>query len=218
RVLFRSNSNGIYDAGDVGINSMTLYLDENPDANIGRTTTTQYQNATRKYIGKSAIPKLRGGFRINTGFKNFDLSAQFSYSIGGHVYDFGYAALMDNDLIGANNWHTDIRDSWQQPGDITNVPRMSSGYGPDTNHNATSTRFLTKADFLSLNNVNLGYTMPEKFISKMGMTNLNIFVSGDNLLMFSARKGLNPNTLFSTSNYGTFTPMTTFSVGAKIEF
>ena len=213
------NNDGIFNAGDEPINSMTLYMDENPDANVQKTTTNDYTDATQKYIGKSAIPKIRGGFRLNAGYKNFDFSAQFSYSIGGYVYDNGYSVLMNNrDLIGSNNFHTDVRDAWQQPGDVTNVPRMTAGYNTDTQWNATSSRFLTKADFLSLNNVNIGYTLPQNFVDKMNLSKLSFYVSGDNLMMLSARKGLNPTTLISSANSGIYMPMTTFSIGTKVQF
>ncbi|WP_313804380.1 TonB-dependent receptor [Flavobacterium sp.] len=214
------NGNGIFDAGDNQISSMTLYLHDNPNANVKQTVTNNYSQATQKYVGKSAIPDVRGAFRLNAGYKNFDLTTQFGYSIGGYAYDNGYAQLMDNgDLIGANNYHADIRDRWMEPGDVTNVPRLSSGFTTnDTQVNAQSTRFLTKADYLSLNNVKLGYTLPERFTSKLMLSKLNIFVSGDNLMVLSAREGFNPTTFFSTSNSGIYMPMTTFSFGAKVDF
>lgn len=213
------NNNGVLDSGDDEIGSMTLYLHDNPDANVKKTTTTNYAQATQKYVGKSAIPKVRGSFRLNAEYKNFDLTAQFSYSVGGYVYDNGYAQLMDNsDLIGANNWHKDILKAWKEPGDVTNVPRLTSGLSTDVSYNSVSTRFLTKADFLSLNNVRLGYTIPKQFIEKLKISNLNLYFSGDNLMMLSARNGLNPTTLVSSSNSGIYMPMTTFSFGTKIEF
>ncbi|WP_417861014.1 SusC/RagA family TonB-linked outer membrane protein [Winogradskyella sediminis] len=213
------DNNGVLSAGDTEISSMTLYLDENPNANVKKTTTSTYTNATNKYVGKSAIPKVRGGFRLNAGYKGFDLTAQFSYSIGGYVYDSGYATLMNNrNLIGSDNFHVDARDSWKEPGDITNVPRLSAGYNTDTQFHSTSTRFLTKADYLSLNNVNLSYTLPKQAISDMNLSNVRLYVSGDNLMMLSARDGLNPSTLISSANSGIYMPMTTFSLGAKIEF
>ena len=216
---FDNNDNGIFDAGDEFINSLEQRIHDNPDGNVQTTTTTNYAQATTKYIGKSAIPKVRGAFRLNAAYKNFDLTAQFSYNIGGYVYDNGYATLMSNSgLIGANNWHTDMRESWQQPGDVTNVPRMSAFYNTDSQFNAQSSRFLTKADFLSLNNLRLGYTIPKEFTNRMHLSNLNLYVSGDNLMMLSARKGLNPTTLISSSNSGIYMPMTTFSFGAKIDF
>jgi len=213
------NGDGIFNTGDAQIQSMTLYLDENPNANVGKTTTEDYTDATQKYVGKSAIPKIRGGFRLSAEYKNFDLSAQFSYSIGGYVYDSGYSVLMNNrDLIGSNNFHTDVRQAWQQPGDITNIPRMTAGYNTDTQHNAVSSRFLTKADFLSLNNLRVGYNLPEDTANRAGLSNVSFFVSGDNLMMLSARKGLNPTTLISSSNSGIYMPMTTFSLGTKVQF
>ena len=213
------NDNGIFDNGDAPIGSMTIYMNDNPDAKVLKTTTNNYSQATQKYTGQSAIPKVRGAFRLNAAYKNFDLTAQFSYSVGGHVYDNGYAQLMDNsDLIGANNWHRDIHNAWKQYGDVTDVPRLSSGVASDVNFNATSTRFLTKADFLSLNNVRIGYNIPESFLSKLHLSKFNLYVSGDNLLMFSARNGLNPSTLINSSNSGIYMPMTTFSFGTKIEF
>jgi hypothetical protein len=213
------NGDGVFDNGDAAINSMTLYLDENPGANVAKTTTEDYTDATQKYVGKSAIPDIRGGFRLNASYKNVDFTAQFSYSIGGHIYDNGYSVLMNNrDLIGSNNFHQDVRKAWKQPGDMTNVPRMTAGYNLDTEHNASSTRFLTKADFLSLNNLRIGYTLPDSAAENAGLKSLSFYVSGDNLMMLSARSGLNPTNFIASSNSGMYMPMTTFSLGTKIQF
>ena len=165
------------------------------------------------------IRDVRGGFRLNAKYKNVDFTAQFSYSIGGHIYDNGYSVLMNNrDLIGSNNFHQDVRKAWKQPGDMTNVPRMTAGYNTDTQHNATSTRFLTKADFLSLNNLRIGYTLPDSAAENAGLKSLSFYVSGDNLMMLSARSGLNPTNFIASSNSGMYMPMTTFSLGTKIQF
>lgn len=213
------NNDGVFNAGDVRISSMATYINNNPNANVQQTTTEVYADATTKYTGQTAIPKVRGAFRLNTGYKGFDLSAQFGYSLGGYVYDGGYAVLMYNrSLIGTDNWHTDMRNAWKEPGDITDVPRMSAAYASDVSFQNSSTRFLTKADYLSLNNVNLGYTLPTQVANNMNLARVKFFVSGDNLLMFSKRDGLNPSTMFSSSNSGMYMPMTTFTLGAKIEF
>lgn len=216
-----ANDNGIYDAGDTasGTQNLTTLKANNPDATIGKTTTSNYSQATVKYVGKSAIPKVRGSFRVNAGFKNFDFTAQFGYSVGGYVFDNGYATLMNSgSLIGSNNFSTDIRNRWMEPGDITNVPRLSGNFGTDGNFSSASTRWLTKADYLSLNNVRLGYTIPDAFMERLHVSRINLYVSGDNLMMISAREGLNPQTLIASSNSGIYMPMTTFSFGAKVEF
>jgi TonB-linked SusC/RagA family outer membrane protein len=230
------NNNGIFDAGESttadgfpvdvngdGINdnqSSTLYefRQLSPDATVRRTTTNNYQDATQVYTGKTAIPDFRGGFRLSAGFKNFDITTQFSYSFGGYVYDAGYAVLMDNNLIGADNFHTDIRDAWNQPGDITNIPRNSANFNNDGLANSFSSRFLTKADFFALNNVNINYRLPKDTVESMGLEAFSLFLAGDNLMMFSRRNGLNPTTAIGTTNSGAYTPLSSFSLGAKIQF
>lgn len=214
------NNNGIFDAGDDNIADLNAqYANDFPNANIKKTTTSEYSQATTKFVGKSAIPKIRGAFRLNAGYKNFDLTALFGYSIGGYVYDAGYQELMTTgSQIGKDNYHVDIRDRWQQPGDITNVPRLTNGLDQDANFSSTSTRFLTKADYIALNNARIGYTIPERFVTRLGVSMVNFYLSGDNLMMISARKGLNPQTMIGTSNSGIYMPMTTFSFGAKVEF
>jgi hypothetical protein len=211
------NSDGVFNTGDVKIGSMADYEAANPSANVAKTTTSVYADGTQKFVGKSAIPKVRGAFRLNASYKNFDLSTQFIYRLGGYVYDNAYAGLMANGTAGSNNWSTDIRGRWQQPGDITDIPRLSAG--ADANVASQSTRFLTKADYIGLNNVRLGYTMPSKFTDKLALSKFNIFVSGDNIWFSSKRKGLNPSTSESgNSNTYRYSPLSTFSMGLRLEF
>ncbi|QBZ96618.1 SusC/RagA family TonB-linked outer membrane protein [Flavobacterium sangjuense] len=214
------NDDGIFNNGDEAIGNYTNFLNDHPDANVMRTVTNNSSIATQKFTGKSAIPKVRGAFRLNASYRNFDLTTQFGYSFGGYAYDNGYATLMQTgDQIGSNNYHVDIRDRWQQPGDITNVPRMSAGFATeDTYSSATSTRFLIKSDYIAFNNAKLGYTLPKSYADRLGLSKFNVYISGDNLALFSARKGFNPQTFTSTSGIGGYIPMTTFSIGSKIEF
>jgi len=209
------NSNGEMDPGEE-IASLFEYTNANPDNEISETVTKAYADATQRFVGKSAIPDLRGGFRLEGRVKNFDLSAQFLYSLGGYSYDGAYANLMHNDNIGGNNWHTDIFERWQEPGDITNVPRLSNNY--DTRVNAGSTRFITRADYLTLNNIRLGYTFPE-FVNNLGISYLNIFVSGDNLFLLSARDGFNPSTAETgASDMYRYSPLSTYTAGIRVNF
>jgi hypothetical protein len=211
-----ANSNGVLDDGEE-IASLFDYMHDNPDAVISKTTTKSYPDATQKYVGKSAIPKVRGAFRLEGKVFDFDFSAQFLYSLGGYAYDFKYSRLMDNDNVGANNWSTDILGRWQKPGDITDIPRLSSGY--DTNVASASTRFITSSDYLTLNNVRIGYTVPTNFTNRIGISSVNIFATGDNLFMLSARKGFNPSTSEAgTSGWYIYAPLTTYTVGLRVKF
>jgi len=213
---FDANGNGAVDAGE-GITSLFEYTTANPNNAISMTTTKTYTSATQTYIGKSAIPKVQGAFRLEGRYKNFDISAQFIYSLGGYAYDGAYATLMGNVTPGNNNWSTDILNRWQNPGDITDVPRLSSGY--DLNVNSGSTRFLTKSDFLALNNLRIGYTLPGKFVQKAGMSSCSIFLSGDNLFLLSARDGFNPSTNEAgASDMYRYSPLSTYTVGLRVKF
>jgi hypothetical protein len=215
------NGDGIFNTGDVAINtiSLTQYLSENENTNIQKTVTNDYASSTLKNVGKSAIPKVRGAFRLNASYKNFDLSTQFTYSMGGYAYDGAYQGLMSNGQAGSNNYHTDMRGRWQQPGDITDIPRLSNGTTGETTANSTSTRFLIKSDFLALNNIRLGYTIPNKWIEASGVSNVNLFVSGDNLMLLSKRDGFNPATAESgASDTYRYSPLSTFTMGVRLEF
>lgn len=202
---------------DEKVRSLYEYTNKFPDREVSETITKRYGEATRKFIGKSAIPKIRGGFRLSGKVYNFDISTQFLYSIGGYSYDSAYAGLMDNGAIGSNNYHTDIRDRWQAPGDITSVPRLSNNY--DLNVSSTSSRFLTRADYLTLNNVQLGYTMSKKVSEKLGVAGVRVTLTGDNLFLMSARDGFNPSlSLSGSSNTYRYSPLSTFALGMKVKF
>ncbi len=212
------DGNGELSSGE-NITSLHQYLADNPDMenSLSKTTTKSYSQATQFYSGKSAIPKVRGAVNLAAGFKGLELSIQMLYGIGGYAYDAAYAVLMGNDLIGGNNWHTDIRKRWQEPGDMTDVPRLSNE--EDQNVNSASTRFLTKAGYLILNNVRLGYNIPSKLSSVVGMRNASVWVSGDNLWLKSKRNGFNPSTHEAgTSDMYRYSPLSTISAGVRVSF
>jgi len=216
---FDADGNGQLSSGE-GIGSLAEYVASNPENadNIDRTVTKTYSQATQKFVDKQAFPDVRGAFSLNTGYKGFTLSAQFLYSIGGYSYDATYANLMNSATnIAGNNFHTDISSRWQQPGDITDVPRLSDDF--DTNVISTSTRFLTKADYLALNNLRLGYTVPSVFAKSLGLNELSLSLSGDNLFFFSKRDGFNPSTdVAGTSDIYNYAPLSTFTAGLRVNF
>ncbi|RYZ62084.1 MAG: SusC/RagA family TonB-linked outer membrane protein, partial [Chitinophagaceae bacterium] len=214
-----ANSDGAFTSGEQVLN-LEQYYNDNPDkrGSLSEGTTKTYAQATQYYVGKSAVPKLRGGFNLSGGWKGFDLSATMLYSFGGYAYDGAYAGLMANGLIGGNNWHTDIRNRWQKAGDVTDVPRLSNNQ--DANVASASTRFLTKANYFALNNVRLGYTLPSGWLQKTGVIeSATFFVSGDNLWLHSERKGLNPSTAETgSSDTYRYSPLSTITFGVRAKF
>ena len=82
----------------------------------------------------------------------------------------------------------DILNRWQKPGDITNVPRMDAGRTAD--FDAASDRWLTDASYLNIRTITLSYELPRYAGPKSySCSNAQIYVSGENFLILSNRKG-----------------------------
>lgn len=167
-----------------------------------------------KQLCGSAIPDLYGGFTNTFSWKGINLSVFFSYSIGGKMYDYNYKMLMHPGDLGTA-WHKDIKDRWQKPGDITDVPRLETG---NNEINGTSDRFLENASYLSLRNINLSYNLPQAWTDRIGITSAKVFVSGDNLVTFTKLKGMDPTQAFSGVSDNTYVPNKVISVGLNINF
>ncbi len=205
--------------GDNYISSVYEYKLKNPYADIRTVSVAdnEYMYAGANYIGKSYMPDLDGGFGVDFEAYGVTLSVSCSYRIGGYGYDNMYALLMHSDKIGRMNWHKDIRNAWTEANTNTNIPRLSNGN--DTYANAASDRFLTSNSFLQLGNINLGYKFPKKWVEKIKLTNLQVWVAGDNLAIATARRGYNPMTSYSgTNGYDDYSPLSTVMGGIKVQF
>ncbi len=205
--------------GDNYIGSVYEYKLKHPNADIQTVAVTgeEYTYAGSNYVGKSYMPDLDGGFGIDFEAYGVTLSVSCSYRIGGYGYDNMYAMLMHSDKIGSMNWHKDIKNAWTETNKDTNIPRLSNG--ADQYANASSDRFLTSNSFLSLNNINLGYKFPKKWIEKIKLNQLQIWVAADNLCIASARRGYNPMMSSSgTNGYNDYSRLSTVMGGIKVHF
>ena len=181
------------------------------------TTTTTYNDATDYNCG-NPTPDIYGGFGTSVNFKGFDFAFNFSYSIGGKVLDEGYRNLMGSPTSTSlgYNFHKDVLKAWSEDNTSSNIPRLQFGYDYS---NSTSDRFLTNGSWLSLNNINLGYTFPKVWSSKLGFSKMRVYASADNVCLWTKRKGLDPRTSSAgspgTENYS-FTR--TISAGITLQF
>ena len=183
-------------------------------------TTTKWSQAVTDYVGKSSVPALTGGFGFDFRYKDFTFGTTFTYSLGGYAYDYTYALLMGDDAHGSTNWHKDIEKRWQNAGDKTDVPALTNGSSAGTYANARSTRFLTSRSYLQLSSVRLGYNIPDHVTSRLaGLHGVQIYATGENLFLLSARKGFMPGTsLNGQSNDYQYLPSSSFTVGLKFNF
>ncbi|GGW77586.1 SusC/RagA family TonB-linked outer membrane protein [Salegentibacter mishustinae] len=187
-------------------------LDEN--GNI--ETTNDWQETQQAYTGDSSIPDLLGSVANSFSYKGFNLDFLITYGIGGSVLDNAYAGMMHSGSYG-NSLHPDIMNAWREPGDITDVPRMENG-----NVNLVRTqsdRFLTDASFWALKNVNIGYSFGNETTNALGLDNLRISVTGENLYLKSERDGLDPQyNLAGTPPGDDFSPPRIISLGLNLSF
>ena len=186
--------------------------DENGNV-TGQEKVTDPSTATMHLCG-TALPDAYGGFGTRFSYKGFDFSADFTYQIGGQVYDSSYASAMGTSK--GYQFHSDILNAWTPENPNTNIPRLQYN---DQYTNYTSDRFLTSASYLCLQNVNIGYTLPSNLTSKIGISKLRVYVTGANLWLWSKRQGLDPRQSLSgdTSN-AYYSPIRTISGGLTVTF
>lgn len=172
---------------------------------------------TNKQATKDLMPKVYGGFGTTLNAYGFDFSIQCAYQLGGQIRDYGYQLLMHNggssDL--GRNWSTDIRNAWTPENTNTDVPRIDYN---DKYGNATSDRWLTSSNYLSINNVTFGYTVPANITKKALISKLRFYFAADNLALLSARNGLDPRQGFTSATTSTYTAIKTVSGGVNITF
>jgi len=124
------------------------------------------------------LPNWTGGFSTTANYKGFDLRARLTFEDGHSIYNDTRSFLMTYANFGL---HENALDRWQEPGDQTDVPRAVFGDAAD-NSTRESTRFLEDGGYLRLQNVTLGYTLPESLTRQIGVNSLRIYFQGSNLL------------------------------------
>ncbi len=175
----------------------------------GDTLTTSINNARFHYNG-TAIPALQGGFTNTFSYKGLSLRALFVYQLGGKTYDAAYAGLMSAGNYG-NAKHVDILKRWRNPGDITDVPRMDAGRTAD--FDGASDRWLAGASYLNLRSVTLSYSLPNTLSRKLFLENAQFYVSAENYLILSRRKGMNVQQQFNGVTGNAFSPSKNIVLG-----
>lgn len=186
-------------------------------ASDGTVTTTHYFDEADYFLCGDALPDLFGGFSTTFKIFDFDLSAQFNYSIGGTKWDYGYRYLMSAPYTSytGSGLHRDVFKSWTPENPDSNLPMWYFG---DSNSCPYSSFWLTDASYLTLKNITLGYTLPKRLAKKIRMSSLRVYASCENVAYWTKRKGFDPRMYFKEGSFGSNSPMRTFTGGIQIEF
>ncbi len=188
------------------------------DKTTGEQKTTTTYSTGDYYLCGDPNPDAFGGFGTSLSFHGFDCSVQFTYSIGGLTYDYGYAAMMGNPMAGSvgGRWHKDVAKAWSEDNPTSDIPRW---HFDDLQTTSSSDRFLIDGSYLNFQNAQLGYTLPKSILSHLHLSSLRLYVSADNIYYWSKRKGMDPRASFrgvGATQY--ISPVRTFSAGLSVQF
>lgn len=186
-----------------------------PDGKPDGKVDAQYD---RKVLG-STTPKFYYGLNLTASYKGFDFAALLQ-GLGGHKRLIGsymaYAFYNGGQIQrwqADNCWTVDNPDKWAE------YPRVET---LNMNHPnlQTSDYWLRNASFLRVKNVQLGYTLPKTLTKKVGMEQVRIYVSGQNLFNFSSfYKGWDPENEIGTGDGPNYYPLNAiYSFGFNFKF
>lgn len=145
----------------------------------------------RVYVGNT-FPVWTGGFTNSLGYKNFNFTVRVDYTSGHTINNYTRGTFLGQ-YHGDNGLGSELLNSWQRQGDITNIPRF---YWADqqvrSNLFRGNSMLFEKGDFLSLREVTLSYTVPSQLLKKIRVSGMRFNLTGSNLYYFTNFTGLNP--------------------------
>ncbi|WP_346432752.1 SusC/RagA family TonB-linked outer membrane protein [Flavobacterium piscisymbiosum] len=193
-------------AGVDKTNGDALWYKDEKDASGKLTgnklTTNVYGDATTYLSSKDANPNIYGGFGTLFRFRDVTFQASFAYQMGGYMYDGVYQNAMysGSDNIG-QNYHKDVNKAWTVDNPNSDIPRIDH---ISTFQMTTSDYFLSKSDYLSLQDVSISYDFKNMALKNLGVQSTKFSLMGSNLALWSKRKGMDPrlNNIGERSNNG----------------
>lgn len=139
----------------------------------------------KTFLG-SNLPKYTFGFTINLDYKGFDFMA-FAQGVAGNKIFQGLRRL---DIL-TSNYSTRAMSRWHGEGTSNDFPRLIDS-DPNGNFTKMSEFYLEDGDYLRLKLLQVGYTIPNRLVSKLGIRRLRVYATAENLLTFTNYTGYDP--------------------------
>ena len=180
--------------------------------------------ADRTIIG-DPHPDFTYGLNLNLGYKNFDLTMFAQGSQGNEIFNY-VRYWTDFNTFQGNRSIELLNDSWKKSGDIAKLPRLNSG---DATSQQISSYFIEDGSYMRIKNVQLTYSIPNHLTSRVGISNAQIYLQGQNLLTLTKYTGLDPDINLRTSgndnqdihmgiDEGAYPVAKSFLIGARLSF
>jgi hypothetical protein len=146
-------------------------------------------NDLDRYIAGKSTPDFYGFFSTNLNYKNLGININTNFSVGAKRISSLYETLMSS--YGNGGAHIDLLNRWSPEHTNTDIPRAYSEGG---RFNLFETDWaLQDASYLRLSEVTLYYNLPADWLRKIFISSLRVYVTGDNLALFSNYKGYDPD-------------------------
>ena len=218
----------VYKTDENGNKTSDIMLDKDGNYVIESSELTyNIDEATRRDCG-DILPKLQGGFGTTLAAFGFDLTAQFSFQLGGKFYDGSYQQLMHNGQEVGHAMHRDLLNAWSYENKNSDIPRLStaSSDDPGSGSQTPMDRFLTSSNYLCLNNLALGYNLPRSIVTPLTLRGIRVYVAGENLFLLTKRKGMDPRYNLGIGGYtsggglasGSYSAMRSITAGITVTF
>lgn len=170
----------------------------------------------KKAVGGTKDPQLIYGFGANIVYKRVDFN--FFFQGNGLTYRFiGGNYFIPGSSMGAmGNILTNYTDRWteENPNQKVFYPRLS--YGQNQNNQQESTWWLRNMSMMRMKDIELGYTFPKSWTSKIGLSTVRLYAKGNNLLTFSKFNLWDPE--LDTGNGSKYPIMKSVSFGFDVNF
>ena len=185
------------------------FVDQNGDGKISFN-----DDSDQKELG-SAIPTFTFGYNVNVSYQGFDFSANLYSAIGQEII-----RNYERQQPYANQLTYNI-NRWTGPESTNENPRLTT----DLNRNTIfSDYYVEKGSFLRFKNIQLGYTLPKKMLSKLKIQSTRVYIAANNLLTLTNYQGYDPDlgsfggALAAGIDYGFYPQARTFMTGLAIKF
>ena len=178
----------------------------------------QITSDDRTNIG-NGIPDWTFGFTFDAQWKGFDLSVFFQGVSGVDIFDATY-----RQDIASGNYPTWVLQRWTGEGTSNTVPRLG-----DSKNWVCSDMYIRDGSYLRLKNLTLGYTLPQTWTSKVGISRFRIYARAENLITWTKYWGFDPeiganfdnnsqkhNTEHTGIDYGVYPQSRTFTIGFNV--
>ena len=209
-----------WEAGDI------MYADINGDGKIDNGSNTLDDMGDLKKIGNNT-PRFRTGITLDAQWKGFDFS-MFWQGVLKRDFDPGENSMVFWGTTGSGQWWS---TSFKDHMDYFRAEDTASPLGANENANyprplfnnknhKTQTAYLQNAAYMRLKNLQLGYTLPKSLINKIGLQNVRVYVSGENLLTITGLSDtMDPETAGIGKQGGTVYPLSrVYSFGLSVNF